>query len=338
MSEKILIGFPGIFRGGEGIWFNRVALTLPLGDGIIVRWYNILLLITFVLCALFFAFRVKKAGLALGDCIDFAIVGLFGAILVGRLFFLLFNPQNHAFETFLDYLDITDGGFSLYGAFGGVALGVFLMAKIKKTCFDDCLKLCDSAVPVLLFGQTLVGVSTLFAGQIQGISVSDTYLLALCQKIGPGHQLLCYHPTFLYESFWCLLGLVLYYALKIGKRQKFFGETVLLYLGYYGMGRMVIEGFRNDRLFWGAFPISQVLAFLSFACVSVYLVLYHIKFHRKVLDKEEYVPLYEKSASRTYLPNASKRQAVEEASDAIDAIIANAEAKETENKFHHEEE
>ena len=68
------------------------------------------------------------------------------------------------------------------------------------------------------------------------------------------------HPTFLYESLWCLGVLVLLLLYRTHK--KFNGEIFLLYLGGYGLGRFWIEGLRTDQLWIPGteIPVSQVLA------------------------------------------------------------------------------
>ena len=71
-----------------------------------------------------------------------------------------------------------------------------------------------------------------------------------------------YHPTFLYESLWNLVGFVLlhFYA----KKRKFDGEIFLCYLFWYGLGRVWIEGLRTDSLylFGTGIRVSQLLALL----------------------------------------------------------------------------
>ena len=53
------------------------------------------------------------------------------------------------------------------------------------------------------------------------------------------------HPTFLYESIWCILGcLVLYLICQ--KFRKFSGQIILCYGVWYGLERMVVEGLRTD--------------------------------------------------------------------------------------------
>ena len=72
------------------------------------------------------------------------------------------------------------------------------------------------------------------------------------------------HPTFLYESVWNLAGFIAlhFYA----KKRKFDGEIFLLYLAWYGLGRVWIEGLRTDSLylFSTGIRVSQLLAGVMF--------------------------------------------------------------------------
>ena len=54
------------------------------------------------------------------------------------------------------------------------------------------------------------------------------------------------HPTFLYESIWCFVGLALLVAYI--KKRKFNGDIALRYLVWYGAGRFWIESLRTDSL------------------------------------------------------------------------------------------
>ena len=69
-----------------------------------------------------------------------------------------------------------------------------------------------------------------------------------------------HHPTFLYESLWSFLGVILLLVLR--NREKFLlrGETVAGYMIWYGIGRVFIEGLRTDSLYLGPFRISQILS------------------------------------------------------------------------------
>ena len=68
------------------------------------------------------------------------------------------------------------------------------------------------------------------------------------------------HPTYLYESLWCLMVLII--MLLYRKHKKFDGEVFLIYLLGYGLGRLWIEGLRTDQLLLPKveLPVSQLLA------------------------------------------------------------------------------
>ena len=93
------------------------------------------------------------------------------------------------------------------------------------------------------------------------------------------------HPTFFYESFWNLIGLLLI-LFFVSKGRRFDGEITWFYFLWYGLGRFWIEGLRTDSLYFfglelfGA-PIrtSQVLAIVSAAVAAVVLI-YELKFRR----------------------------------------------------------
>ena len=80
------------------------------------------------------------------------------------------------------------------------------------------------------------------------------------------------HPTFLYESVWNALGLLILHFYS--KRRKFDGQIFLMYLGWYGLGRMFIEGLRTDSLYVGSsnLRVSQLLAGICFLGVVIFLV------------------------------------------------------------------
>lgn len=68
------------------------------------------------------------------------------------------------------------------------------------------------------------------------------------------------HPTFLYESIWCLVGFLALAAFF--KKRRFNGQIFLGYVIWYGLGRAWIEGLRTDSLLIGSTGLraSQLVA------------------------------------------------------------------------------
>ena len=91
------------------------------------------------------------------------------------------------------------------------------------------------------------------------------------------HAFGAWHPTFLYESLWNLLGFILLHFFS--KKRKYDGQVFLMYVAWYGLGRVWIEGLRTDSLWIGPMRVSQLLAGLSFLAAVGIMVWIQVKKH-----------------------------------------------------------
>ena len=97
------------------------------------------------------------------------------------------------------------------------------------------------------------------------------------------------HPTYLYESLWCLMVLAI--MLIYWKHKRFEGEIALIYLGGYGLGRAWIEGIRTDQLYihGTTIPVSQVLAIVLVVFSVICGVVVRICLKKKEETKKNFV-------------------------------------------------
>jgi phosphatidylglycerol:prolipoprotein diacylglycerol transferase len=158
------------------------------------------------------------------------------------------------------------------------------------------LKVFDMVAPGVMLGQIIGRWGNFVNGEAHGVETSESFFLRMglmgAADTDYPFRMVYFHPTFLYESLWNLIGFVLINLFY--KKKKFDGQIVLMYLAWYGFGRMLIEGLRTDSLYIGVFRISQVVGFLCFAICTALLVYFYIRSRRGELDTEEYVPVYEK--------------------------------------------
>jgi phosphatidylglycerol:prolipoprotein diacylglycerol transferase len=119
------------------------------------------------------------------------------------------------------------------------------------------------------------------------------------------------HPTFLYESIWCLFGFVVLYII-CKKYRKFDGQLILGYGIIYGLERAVVEGLRTDSLYIGntGLRVSQVLSVLIVVVCLVVLVVKLIKIRKKpvLIEGVDYFPADEKQVKKS---NKNKPQTEE---------------------------
>ena len=111
------------------------------------------------------------------------------------------------------------------------------------------------------------------------------------------------HPTFLYESIWCFVGLFL--LVRHIKKRKFAGDIALRYLIWYGAGRFWIEALRTDSLLLVpsiGLRVSQVVA----AVAVVGGVIAEVLLTKKYKGKPLMVPLALTTENRALAAKAKK--------------------------------
>ena len=135
----------------------------------------------------------------------------------------------------------------------------------------------DIVVVGLIIGQAIGRCGNFFNGEAHGPATTLEVLqkLFIPEFIIDGMNIhgMYYHPTFLYESLWCLLGFIF---LLLFRRRYYckIAETTGLYLVWYGIGRYIIEGLRTDSLMLFDFKIAQIV---SLAAVIIGLIILLVK-------------------------------------------------------------
>ncbi len=283
------MNFPGIGIGEFTV--NKVAFTLPIFGGLEVRWYGIILTLGIV-CAFFYAmYRSKFEGISTDDLIDYTLVTVVLAIIGARTYYVLTTIKDGIYHSFYDVIAIWEGGIAIYGAIIGGALGLFIVSRWKKFDKDHIFRVFDMVSPGVMLGQIIGRWGNFVNGECHGLEVSENFFLRM-GLLGANGRFTYYHPTFLYESVWNLIGFILINIFY--KKKKFNGQVTLEYLAWYGFGRMFIEGLRTDSLYIGVFRISQVVGFLCFVICTALLVYFLIRAGRAEAATAEYVPVYEK--------------------------------------------
>ena len=156
----------------------------------------------------------------------------------------------------------------------GAAIGVVIHCKfIKKISIPAVLDIVSLG---FLIGQIAGRWGNFFNREAHG-GVTDSFLrMGLINPVtGTGEY---YHPTFLYESVWNLIGFILLHFLS--KKRKYDGQVALGYVAWYGLGRAMIEGLRTDSLWLGNFRVSQVLAAVTCLTAVVVLIVQAFRPHR----------------------------------------------------------
>ena len=251
------------------IEFPGLGLTLnpPAGFSIgsfEVRFYGLIIAMGLILAVCYALRRKEQFGLSEDDLLDGVLWIAPFAIACARLYYCAFEWEQYAANP-ISILYIWEGGIAIYGAVIGAAIGVIIHCKVFKKI--SVLATLDLVSLGFMIGQMMGRWGNFFNREAHG-GVTDSFLrMGLINPVtGQGAY---YHPTFLYESLWNLVGVILIHFLS--KKRKYDGQVALYYVAWYGLGRAMIEGLRTDSLWWGNFRVSQVLAAAS--CLAAVILL-----------------------------------------------------------------
>lgn len=278
MMNAADIAFPHL-----GIYLENVPKSFSI-FGLSIAFYGLIIGIGVLAGILMAAHMAKVTGQNPDVYWDFAIYAVIFSVIGARLYYVAFSWEYYK-DNLLSILNTRNGGMAIYGAVIAAFLTLFIYCRIKKL---NAFEMGDTAVPGLILGQ-IIGrwgnfmnreafgeyTDSLFAMRLPIEAVRSSDISEnIAAHIVEGTNYIQVHPTFLYESLWNVLILVL--MLLYVKHKKFHGEICLFYLGGYGLGRFFIEGIRTDQLLIPGteLAVSQLLALgmLIFAVVADIIV------------------------------------------------------------------
>ncbi|WP_028783715.1 prolipoprotein diacylglyceryl transferase [Thalassobacillus devorans] len=249
---------------------DRVFLQLgPLS----IYWYGVIIAAGAYL-GLWLAVReTERLGLKKDLMIDAVVIAIPVAIISARIYYVIFEWERYAGSSLLNILAIWEGGIAIHGALIGSVITAIVYARVKKV---SVWMLLDIAAPSIILGQAIGRWGNFMNQEAHGGPVSESFYNNFMQYLPDfiTNQMCIggtmYHPTFLYESTWNILGFVLLLVLR--RYNPLRGEVFLSYVIWYSVGRFFIEGLRTDSLYLvgdirTAQAISIVLVIASVAAI-----------------------------------------------------------------------
>jgi phosphatidylglycerol:prolipoprotein diacylglycerol transferase len=230
-----------------------------------VRWYGVILASAALLGLALAVREGKRFGISANFFMDLLLIGAPCAIIGARVYYVFFQ-WDHYKDNLSEIFKIWHGGIAIHGALIGAIIAALIYVRRKGYNF---WRIADICAPSLIAGQMIGRWGNFMNQEAHGGPVSEQFLrehLHLPDFIVNQMYIegVYYHPTFLYESVWNLLGLLLLIFLR---RRHFVraGEVFLTYLLWYSIGRFFVEGLRTDSL---AFYGPEWLASLLYALWS----------------------------------------------------------------------
>ncbi len=218
--------------------FDPVAIEIgPLA----IHWYGLMYVLAFLSVYLLWMFRIRhyqhvaSQGWTDDYASDLLFYGAMGAVIGGRLGYVLFYKPAEYFAEPLTIFFINQGGMSFHGGLLGVIVALALFAR--KTNFSF-FQIAEFVAPVAAIGLFFGRMGNFINQELWG--VPSTVPWAMVFPIVDDQPR---HPSMLYEAF--LEGLLLFLILwLVARKPRPVGMLSGLFLVGYASARMFVEFFR----------------------------------------------------------------------------------------------
>ncbi|SEF57119.1 phosphatidylglycerol:prolipoprotein diacylglycerol transferase [Eubacterium ruminantium] len=296
----------GIYFPGIGIKLGNVPSGFKI-FGIEIKLYAVVIAVGFILALLIAAREAKMSGQDEETYLDFFLWLIIPCIIGARIYYVIFSWDEYYqkgkgfWKTFVDIINIREGGLAIYGGLIVGVLVAFIFNKVKKLSLP---LMGDTVCMGVLVGQILGRWGNFFNREVFGAYTDsfirmaipvdyfanegtfDGYLdsgiitneMLLNPEMVNGKGCITVYPAFLLEGLWNLAILIL--ILLYRRNKKFDGELSLMYIMGYGAGRCLVESIRTDSLMAGSFKVSQLVAILCFAGAFAILIWNRIRIAR----------------------------------------------------------
>ena len=213
-----------------------------------IHFYALCILVGTIVAIVLGRRRYAALGGDPDEILDIAIYAIPAGIVGGRIYHVITSPDTYfgPHGRILDALKIWDGGMGIWGA---IALGTYISffrfhRSERSLSFPHFL---DALAPAILLAQAIGRWGNWFNGELFGRPTKLPWGLEIPRGLRPAGYVSfsTFHPTFLYESLWCLVAALL--LIFLARRWTLVpGNLFLLYIAFYCVGRAGIEYLRID--------------------------------------------------------------------------------------------
>lgn len=228
-----------------------------------IKWYSVLILLGVIGGYILLQKEAKRHNYPSDFVFNLFFWTLIAGFIGARIYYVIFNWSLYQADP-LSIFKIWEGGLAIHG---GIILGFFTMALYCKKYQVNTFKMTDMASISVLLAQAIGRWGNFFNGEAHGIETTAAILqgyhiptFIVEGMYINGHY---YHPTFLYESLWCLIGVIILLIVRHYKYLKV-GQLTCIYLMWYSFGRFFIETLRTDSLMLGGFRVAQIISLILF--------------------------------------------------------------------------
>lgn len=236
-----------------------------------IKWYSVLILLGMLLGGVTVLREAKKWEIPEDFVVNLFFYTIIFSLIGARLYYVAFNLDYYLAYP-LSIIKVWEGGLAIHG---GILFGLITVLVYCKKYKVKIPLMIDIILPGLILGQAIGRWGNFFNQEAHGpaTTLSNLKSLHIPNFIIKGMKIdkVYYHPTFLYESLWNILGFILIILIRKYKKPKKEGVLIGIYFMWYSLARFFIESLRTDSLMFFNIKIAQLVSILLFL-LGAYLV------------------------------------------------------------------
>lgn len=243
-----------------------------------VKWYGVIMAVAIVVATWMAIIEGKKRQISSDDFIDLLLWAVPLGYVGARIYYVVFEWKYYS-QNPNQIIAIWNGGIAIYG---GLIAGLIVLLVFCYTRQLPPFLMLDIIAPGVMAAQIIGRWGNFMNQEAHGAATSLHYLQSLHLPEFIIQQMkingVYYQPTFLYESFFNLIGLIIILSLR--HKTHFFkqGEVFMTYVMWYAVVRFFVEGLRTDSLYiFGIIRVSQALSLFLFIAILALFIYRRVK-------------------------------------------------------------
>ncbi len=254
-----------------------------------IHWYGVFMALAIFIAPLIVSRYVRSRGQDGDQVWNMLFWILIPALLGARLYYVFIQAppgptgSGYYLANPLQILAIWKGGIHIYGALIGGGIALLIYVRRKKL---PALIFLDGVALVLPLSQAIGRLGNFMNQELYGppttlpwgLRIDDAHRIAPYNNLARYPESVRFHPLFLYEMIWNLIGfaLISWITRRFANRLRD-GDILLMYLIWYPLGRFFLEFLRSDSWFFPGTPFDlvHILSALVILTSAVLLVLRH---------------------------------------------------------------
>ncbi|HZT16302.1 MAG TPA: prolipoprotein diacylglyceryl transferase [Gaiellaceae bacterium] len=237
-----------------------------------LHMYGLTLLVAIVACIVLTGYRWQARGGDWDLVLRVAVWGVAFGVVGARAYHDITSWNEVPTPKWQGIFEVWQGGL---GVWGGILLGTLAGAVIVRRAGYGVYRFMDAVAPGLLLAQGIGRIGNWWNQELYGKPTTLPWAL----KIDPAHRMIqyfdraTYHPTFLYELIWDVVG-VLLLVLVVDRRFRIVPPGLFaLYVSWYTFGRFFEELLRIDPAHhFAGLRLNAWVSIVVFCCSTAFFV------------------------------------------------------------------